>query len=1063
MMPETAPLLNSSPYGGAAQGGYSVSLEENGVGDVASYKVPGYLSYGAVHYSYSLNDNTNTSISYSNWNGKDPLNNSPRFIPPCADGPKPAIRNWNLEFQKTWEMPKGDAQQQLERAVAQRNLANDFASVAGVVAKIIISEKHLPNCKKSIPPAAHIGGMAGGEKYIAQGIIFKFAIETGNNLYTCDEYAMKAANAELRALMSFMSCNISGLFFPLMALIDYLGYRVIATSLLPISQSTIVYGTSNAAATIHDGSTAPVFMQNIRKAAKCLNLKPHTVKDVQVYTAVDMEGHMGADGRYYIVDTARTFPPSTPTQGLRGAQHLWNFLRPEFVQSYDKPLSSDAYSAFGKHNQQIHNGEVAEATEHLLSKVIPALASELDRSYMCEKDPDITITQLVTVVRRKGINIRYIGVLRNYVTTPTLRTYILVIMVSHVLKNILRRQLRNYLCTLGPFDVVPTNILTTPLADHILQIYSRVIGSGKDADLMWQREVKVGLLDKFGTGLTDDESKPNYDLRAELWGTYLVILFEDLQHSTGIRCSQDLNVRLKRAERIKRVEIAYLLEPGVRVKYMNFLFHDEGESLVRLARTKIASGEADRLLYQAIPTLAKAISIKPNDLHSNAVLGEALILQALATNGPIARSLFLASERKFKECLDLQPDYPLANYGLALAAVRRATHEMGGLNSHRRHMFLKAVKYFARYSSLVPNDVECYYEWGLCLIEKAIFYSHSNFIEDDTKQRKHIRKTDSPIHSPILFSSDAQLTKSGNIEPVNFSDGISFSDGDTNSRPIPIPPPLPPKEFWIRKPRTDVLTSILTILDEAIHKLHKALSLKPDHAYAALHMAKAYYLKAIYLSELSSKSPELDKHTYTDDIDIFYTIAEEQFSTLLSQQSEVDHHEIYDIWGSLILGKSNSRETLEDAQEKYLLSLHAKGLRAPLALASNFDIVVEIGNLYGLEPDNFETPHRWTVFVRMPDGNYCVPFIKQVTFLLHPTFRPSVLNFKREPFSLIRRGWGIFKVQARIRFVDCLGIPSPITIKHKLQLGGVGGYSTLYRIYKQGPQVIVEKLCTVSS
>jgi hypothetical protein len=28
--------------------------------------------------------------------------------------------------------------------------------------------------------------------------------------------------------------------------------------------------------------------------------KSHTVKDVQVYTAVDMEGHIGTDGRYYV-------------------------------------------------------------------------------------------------------------------------------------------------------------------------------------------------------------------------------------------------------------------------------------------------------------------------------------------------------------------------------------------------------------------------------------------------------------------------------------------------------------------------------------------------------------------------------------------------------------------------------------------------------------------------------------------------------------------------------------------------------------------------------------------
>jgi len=179
----------------------------------------------------------------------------------------------------------------------------------------------------------------------------------------------------------------------------------------------------------------------------------------------------------------------------------------------------------------------------------------------------------------------------------------------------------------------------------------------------------------------------------------------------------------------------------------------------------------------------------------------------------------------------------------------------------------------------------------------------------------------------------------------------------------------------------------------------------------------------------------------------------------------LEHCEVYDTWGSLLLQKSNLRDLLamELAQEKYLLSLHSKGLRAPQALMTNFDIVLEMGNLYGLEPDNYENPHRWTVFVRLPDGNYCVPFIKEVMFVLHPTYKPSVLIFTKEPYSLMRKGWGTFSVEARIRFVECLDIPTAIRIDHVLQLGGVGGCSTLYRIHKTGGRVAVEQLCTLSS
>jgi hypothetical protein len=56
---------------------------------------------------------------------------------------------------------------------------------------------------------------------------------------------MKAAAHELKGLIGYYSCNIPGLNFPLMALIDYKGFRVIAMSILPINAKTIKYGMSN--------------------------------------------------------------------------------------------------------------------------------------------------------------------------------------------------------------------------------------------------------------------------------------------------------------------------------------------------------------------------------------------------------------------------------------------------------------------------------------------------------------------------------------------------------------------------------------------------------------------------------------------------------------------------------------------------------------------------------------------------------------------------------------------------------------------------------------------------
>jgi len=55
-------------------------------------------------------------------------------------------------------------------------LAQDFNFMANSYAKIIISEVGIPHNKKTIKPI-DIGGQAGGEKYLVNSILFKFAVD----------------------------------------------------------------------------------------------------------------------------------------------------------------------------------------------------------------------------------------------------------------------------------------------------------------------------------------------------------------------------------------------------------------------------------------------------------------------------------------------------------------------------------------------------------------------------------------------------------------------------------------------------------------------------------------------------------------------------------------------------------------------------------------------------------------------------------------------------------------------------------------------------------------------
>jgi hypothetical protein len=62
-------------------------------------------------------------------------------------------------------------------------------------------------------------------------------------------------------------------------------------SVLPISKDTIVYGSNDYGATIH--SSNDQLIAKVKEVAKYLNLKPHIIAGKELYTPIDMEGHVG--------------------------------------------------------------------------------------------------------------------------------------------------------------------------------------------------------------------------------------------------------------------------------------------------------------------------------------------------------------------------------------------------------------------------------------------------------------------------------------------------------------------------------------------------------------------------------------------------------------------------------------------------------------------------------------------------------------------------------------------------------------------------------------------------
>ena len=80
-------------------------------------------------------------------------------------------------------------------------------------------------------------GVAGGEKYLVEGIFFKLVRDI-HGIYGGDMGASKAAKHEIRSLHELVRCNIEGLFFPMMCLVDHLGIRCVCVSFIKVLYCT---------------------------------------------------------------------------------------------------------------------------------------------------------------------------------------------------------------------------------------------------------------------------------------------------------------------------------------------------------------------------------------------------------------------------------------------------------------------------------------------------------------------------------------------------------------------------------------------------------------------------------------------------------------------------------------------------------------------------------------------------------------------------------------------------------------------------------------------------------
>lgn len=182
---------------------------------------------------------------------------------------------------------------------------------------------------------------------------------------------------------------------PLITLVDYLGFRLMASLAMPLSHSTLRHGSDDGGRSMLGAAdVSEDTQQRLQLLCKRVNLASHSVAGSSTAgLAWDVELHdmaqPGQTAALVAVDTARLLPPQCPLPSNEpGAalrcSYLYRLLRPELVLSHDQPLCSDAFNGlFGTTAPRAevvaaHNAVRRCVNTRLLGFIVPAFVKWAD-------------------------------------------------------------------------------------------------------------------------------------------------------------------------------------------------------------------------------------------------------------------------------------------------------------------------------------------------------------------------------------------------------------------------------------------------------------------------------------------------------------------------------------------------------------------------------------------------------------------------------------------------------------------------------------------------------------
>ncbi|XP_074494222.1 clustered mitochondria protein homolog [Sebastes fasciatus] len=257
--------------------------------------------------------------------------------PPCAsrtqkntfsrlgvdEQPATQAPDWNEELQVARDLPQGSLEERLQRDRALLQVNSAFIRAVTQGAEIVVDGFVEPVNGNPEDPAFLWGGL-----FMSQG--------AASAMFGGDRGRRTAQRLELKGVQAYSDMQgLQDLHTLPTAIVDYRGVRLSAQGLAPglegldqdqaaaPAERGLLYGIN---AGPQESPQRRRLLELLAQSAKCLSIQKHVVVSpndhkVPLFTSVDAQGLLGADGRFYILDVFRCFPadanfcPEVETEG----------------------------------------------------------------------------------------------------------------------------------------------------------------------------------------------------------------------------------------------------------------------------------------------------------------------------------------------------------------------------------------------------------------------------------------------------------------------------------------------------------------------------------------------------------------------------------------------------------------------------------------------------------------------------------------------------------------------------------------------------------------------------